>query len=317
MKIVYIGDRLSPQVFYVPYSNPLMLKPLVKWCEYVECHTLEEAREQTVDADVVYLENMLAVAFREELHFLNELPLFVCASYCDIWRRPWWGNSAVRIDAHVGVYRDCAKRCFPWYDSFYWAPMRVHMEDYDVPRDIDMIFWGQWHDHSYNFRRFLVANYVEPWTKDMEPEMVSSGLYLYTIEVNGASYRFARLSQHGDFFGPKFYQLLSRCKIALSGPIHKKGSQCSAGKFFENAAYGAVGISTKFDDSEDLGFEHKRNIWFTNEECFLDDLVYLLDNPSVVEEIAKNGKDLIRARHTEEIRAKELYDFLCEKTGKK
>jgi len=65
-----------------------------------------------------------------------------------------------------------------------------------------------------------------------------------------------------------------------------------------------------------LGFEHGENIWITDEEHFETDLVYLLENPELVEKMSKNAEELVRTKHTRMIRARELYEFLCEKTGK-
>ena len=317
MKIVYIADTASPKVFYVPYSNLLLLTPLSEYCTFIECNDLETTKREVQDADVVYLENYRALSFKDDLLFLNNLPLFICASYCDIWRQPWWGNFSIRIDAHIGVYRDCAKRVLPWYDKYFWSPCRVHKFDFEEKeRDIDIIFWGQWKDHSYDFRKYVYSNYIIPWTKDKEPIQTPNGRYDYNIEVNSKTYKLCVISQHGDHFGSRLYELLNRSKIAISGPMHKKGSQCAAGKFFENAMYGAVNITPYFHDSEDLGFIDRENIWYTNENKFVEDLGYLLENPDVVSNISKNSMEMAISKHTDKIRAKEFYNFLKEKTGK-
>ena len=318
MKIVYIADPSSPKVFYVPYSNLLLLTPLSEYCTFIECNNLESVKREVLDADVVYLENYGAVRFKADLTFLNELPVFICASYCDIWRQPWWGNFSIRIDAHIGVYRDCARRVLPWYNKFCWMPCRVADFNYKpVERDIDVIFWGQWKDHSYDFRRYIFLNYIKPWTENKEVTQISSGRYDYkNIEIGNKYYKLCVISQHGDHFGPKLYELLIRSKIAISGPMHKKGSQCAAGKFFENALYGAVNITPYFHDSEDLGFVDRENICYTNEVKFIDDLIYLLNNPDVTSSISKKGMEMAKSKHTDKIRAKEFYDFLCQKTGK-
>jgi hypothetical protein len=316
MKIVYIADTASPKVFYVPYSNLLLLTPLSEYCTFIECNDLETTKREVQDADVVYLENYRALSFKDDLLFLNNLPLFICASYCDIWRQPWWGNFSIRIDAHIGVYRDCAKRALPWYDKYFWSPCRVHKFDFEErERDIDIIFWGQWKDHSYDFRKRVYLNYIQPWTKDKEPIQTPNGRYDYNIEVNSKTYKLCVISQHGDHFGSRLYELLNRSKIAISGPMHKKGSQCAAGKFFENAMYGAVNITPYFHDSEDLGFIDRENIWYTNEDKFVEDLGYLLENSDIVSNISKNSMEMAISKHTDKIRAKEFYNFLKEKTG--
>jgi len=98
------------------------------------------------------------------------------------------------------------------------------------------------------------------------------------------------------------------------------------GKYFENPAAGAVMLSNEFSDRESLGFEHGKNIWILEEgqfvdsvaeDYFIENLVYLLEHDDIREEISRNARELIETRHTRDVRAQELYTFLCEETRKR
>jgi len=95
-----------------------------------------------------------------------------------------------------------------------------------------------------------------------------------------------------------------------------RNSNAACARYIENAAHGVVSVTSDIDDKEALGFKHEENIWFTDAEHFVTDMIYLLENKDLVEKMSINAKELVRARHTVDVRSQELYTFLCEKTGK-
>ena len=112
MKVVYIGGHIPHKKSLYTNRNTLMLRCLPAWVNYIEAYTLEEAILHTKDADVLFLENLRSVPFWQELTFLNESPAFICASYCDVWRKPWWWQH-LRVDAHITLTKDVTIKIFP------------------------------------------------------------------------------------------------------------------------------------------------------------------------------------------------------------
>ena len=320
MKVVYIGGRIPHKKSLYTSRNTLMLRYLPPWVNYVETFTLEDAKQQTIDADVIFLENLRSTPFWEQLIFLNDSKAFICDSYCDVWRKPWWFQH-IRTDVHITLTKASTIHSFPEteHSRIYWAPFRTPLSTYEMERDIDIIVWGTWHHKAYPFRMYIQEQ-VMKWIPNVEViipnEIPKAGLSLYDIVLNGKTYKLGTVSPRGNYYGTYLYKLLSRCKIACTGPGLKKGSWIGTGKYFENAACSTVTLSTIFDEATDLGFKHGKNIWFTTEANFQTDLINLLEQPNLINELAINSRELMRTRHTPEIRADELYTFLCEQTGK-
>jgi len=318
MKVVVASAKIDEKFSYKAnhYHDVWKYFP----CECVVCYSAEEVRREVQDADVVLLECCRAIKYKGALHFLNELPVLIGAFYNDVWRGPWWADSSIRTDAHFCVYRTAALRlAHKWNGSFVWVPPRMEVQEYDVPRDIDIVCWGAMTGGLYPMRRYMKQALARCTTSTYE----AADLYLTTHNANihGRTYKYALLHRSGGatYYGPKLWELLCKCKVCATGPVRPseaRGVRAAVGKYFENAACGIVTISNTFDDMEDLGFKHGKNIWITSEERFIEELAYLLEHSDLVQEMSKNAKELIRTKHTPSIRAKELYGYLCERTGK-
>jgi len=320
MKIVYIGSHLPHRLSWTPFSNPLLLRQLPAYAAYVECYCVEDAKAQLADADVVFLENIRGLPFWQEIKTEIEAVPLVCASYCDVWRQPWWFKY-LRTDVNVVMTKAAALAALPVteHSKVYCAGYRTDAVDYNVERDIDIILWGDWHHLAYPFRMFIQQQHVNKWIEGQTPVTTTGfprGLNIYEVELGGKKYKLGYVSRKFDYFGPALHQLLSRCKIACTGPGWKKGIRIGTGKYYENPACGTVVVSAIFDEMEELGFEHGKNVWLTDEEKFVTDLIYLLETPELVQQISKNGKELMQSRYTAVAQAAEFYKFLQEKTGK-
>lgn len=319
MKIIYIGGHLPHRVSWTPYSNPLLLRQLPSYAAYVECHHPEDAKAQLMGADVVFLENIRGLPFWQEIKSEIEAVPLICASYCDVWRQPWWFNY-IRTDVNVVVTKSAALAALPVseHPKIYCTGYRTDATDYCVERDIDIVIWGDWHHPAYPFRMFI-QRLVNEWVAGQRPmvtEGLPRGLNVYEVELGGRRYRLGYVSRKWDYYGPALHRLLSRCKIACTGPGWKKGVRIGTGKYFENPACGTVVVTAPFDEMEELGFEHSKNIWITDEDKFVSDLTHLLESHELVNQISQNGKELVRTRYTSVAVATEFYKFLQEKTGK-
>ena len=190
-----------------------------------------------------------------------------------------------------------------------WLPGSCNVGDFDCPKDIDVLFWGQ--IPGYPFRTILHDKIMEYVTGEATIDDV--GLYHYPAENDEVNFTYTILPARGlnrGLWGDKFYNIISRSRICVTGSGMVHGA---LGRYFENAAYGALTVTNWFHDSSDLGFEHNRNIWITDEEKFIDDLFYLLRNPDVVDILRWNAWKLIAECHTVDIRASQLYKILYKR----
>lgn len=321
MKVMFISDELyaKSEVYnWSGYAN----RPIVDNmpCDTVICCSIDEVWEDISDTDVVLLESLRAVSFRDELTFLNRLPLFIAGFHCDVWRGPLWIEHAIRIDLSISVYKAVALKNTPAFrdeSKFLWLPPRVDVFDFDVVRDIDLICWGAL-GREYHFRkftRFVINTYVVKKT-----QKIDHWLSLFQLHLKGNDYILAILGgkrlNPDCYYGEKLFKLLYTSKLCPTGPVSQKGIKSVVARYFENAACGVVSITDEMEDQAELGFKHKENIWITDEDHFLDDLIYLLKHDDLVEEMSANAKQLIRERHTIDIRSQQLYQRLCEETGK-
>jgi hypothetical protein len=192
----------------------------------------------------------------------------------------------------------------------FWSPPCVSIYPYTNNKDIDILFWGK-NIEDYPFRQF-VYNTLNTKIVAQLPSNYKS-LLNYKINLNNKDYNYSVLLPNNEFFySSELYNLISRSKICCTGSHITK---VASGKFFENATCGSISLTDKFNDVEILGFEHGKNIWFTDTNNFLTDLEYLLENEDIVISISANAKELIKKKHSLYIRTKELYKYLCAIVG--
>lgn len=308
------------------------IRPMVRYlpCDLIECYSASDVRNHIGSADVVLLDNgPRFVPYWKDLTFLNGSSAFIGYYPLDPWY-PRKLDDLIRSDVYLVSSPKVVKRHVPQIKHrLFCLPPSIDVQDYYPPRDIDVLFWGAVNypsETSYPFRAFV--------TGKLKSSIVGKGkkvdpfLSIYDIDVAGCRYKYGFVKATPGMFswspnvkqltygyyGSRLYRLLSRARICVTGSKIDPG--IPLGKFFENAVCGLLTMSNKFAEMGVLGFEHGRNIWITNKERFLDDLTYLLERPNLVEEMSKNAKELIRAKHTRTIRAQELYAFLCRETGK-
>ena len=320
MKIMYIGGHIPHKKSWLAVRNTLLLKQLPPWAEYIECYSVQEVKANLDKTDVIFLENLRSTPFWEELKFLEETNCLICASYCDVWRQPWWFRF-LRVDVNVVLTQAAAFASFPQeiHDTVYFLPYRVEISHIQNERDIDIIIWGTWHHKAYPFRMFIQKQ-VQRWIEGREAfcpnDIIGGGLHLYDIELRGHSYKLGYIGAKGGYYGPELFKLLSRCKIACTGPGHKKGVALATGKYYENMACGTVVLTNAFSELEELGFKQGENIWVTDADRFENDLCDLLENSALVERLSVAGKQLVEERYTPQVLAYKFYKFLQQRTGK-
>lgn len=180
----------------------------------------------------------------------------------------------------------------------------------DIPKHIKKI----WSPHSVNVNNF--KDYGLP----KETGVLQTGAI-------GGVYELRTLT-HQTFRGCDFYKRIIRpvddskkqwpVQDDYSKELNKSWLSICCGatveypimKFFEIPASKSVIYTDYFNELGDLGFIPNENMIQVNKNGLVRQARALLETPSKLESIAQSGYDLIHERHTNEIRAKELYSEL-------
>jgi len=337
MRVLLVSEKLQEHMAY-------RIANFLPRFQYMPCTVLWAKTDKEVEH---YIQNVDAVLLNRCCHTgwlspnspVYTAPVPVARFYLDVWKikgivkkrlrrdpeyRTSYGTRYAdffrEYDVRMSPCKELFRRACPeWISSMFWSPHCIDVQNYNVEKDIDVLFWGN------ISKRYTIRNEMRHLLKGCtvsEGKRIDDLLTMYKIVLNGRKYKFAVLGYHKrrPYHGGKLHKLISRAKICPTGPRTIDG--VPIGKFFENAACGAISLTTDFTDREDLGFEHRKHLWITKLyrghklRRFLENLTYLLEHPDLTEEMSKNAKELIRTRHTPRVRGRELYEFLCKRTGK-
>lgn len=324
MKVVFV-TRHEPEITASKAQNSLARVRHLP-CEMVECYSANAVKTHAANADFVLLDlGYMHVPYWQQITFLNKLPAQVGRFHVDLWHKQEagapsnWHESTIKIDFRMVAYQTLTKKYRPnWADKTFWSPHCIDIPDYNIPRDIDILFWGA-RSNKYPFRA-AVYNKLKSVVVG-NPKKADSFLTLFNVRLGGRIYKLGEVKftpnpsiwrysitkqTEMGYYGQRLFRLLSRSKIAITGPAWG----VPVGKYVEHAACGCVTVSTDFTDRKELGFSHKNNIWLTDKKNFVKDLCYLLEDDAHVLKIATNARELVRTRHTPSVRGRELYEFL-------
>lgn len=116
------------------------------------------------------------------------------------------------------------------------------------------------------------------------------------------------------FIGQKYVDLLSRSKMSV---VTTDPTKSVLLKNFEIPACEALLLATHADGLRELGFEDGVNYMQFDSPTHLQTLVKQMDIDDVKRErIAKRGLELVRERHTDEMRVREMLESLEDKLDK-
>lgn len=315
MKVLFVTSSFEIDI-------PVAVRPIhmIRYlpCDLIECYSVKDVKAHISTADVVLLSGYKCVPYQRGLKFIHRLPVLTGRVHTDLWSN-FVQKDNVDFDVRVVTYKDLLPKYKPeWVDRMYWSPLCIDVQRYQLPKDIDILFWGAVNS-VYPFRQFIIRELENLMVG--KPMQIDPFLTVRTIAIGDQRYTYAyvradraRTEQQRmyGYYGYRLYRLLSRARVCCTGPARIR---VPVGKYFEHAAGGAVSLSPEFTDSADLGFIHGETIWFTDSQHFIEDLQYLLENRQVTDRIGEQARDLIQRRHTPEIRAGQLYNFLHQKLG--
>jgi hypothetical protein len=312
MRVMSITQPVTEYMATEPSMHYSRTRALL--CELLECVDAQSVNEQGGQVDVVILpgaNSCWPLFWNEVAEYIEQLPAFKAIFSVDSYKSIWpLGREEIAFDALLpSQYTAYLEKAGQFrFDCTYafWSPPCVDVQELSTEKDIDVFFWGNPGRSTYPFRNFILRelttySYLE--RIDEEDELVVN-----ILRMKGREYRYARLPYRNRVhWGPSLYPLLQRAKICCTGSAF---CHVPVARYFENAACGVVSVTNDFTDRDELGFEHGKNIWITDEAKFIADLVFLLTHSDVVSEMADNGRKLIAERHTVTRRAAELNDFL-------
>lgn len=310
MRVVSISREPSNVIAAKPSQHFTRLRAMS--CETEEHYDLDSAKRGMSSADVILLPGAESTWPRfwdqlaEDVQIADAfVGIFSIDSYRTIWPA---GRRKIAFDAllplqHQGYMNrseDLAYSC----PHVFWSPACVDVQEPAPARDIDVLFWGNAGARHYPFRNFVLRELV----RHTYGERVEGELIVSVLHLAGTDHQYVRLPYgNRSYWGTALYPLLSRARVCCAGSMYAKTPHP---KYFENAACGCVTITNDFSDREQLGFEHGKNIWVTDESKFISDLALLLRNDKLLCEMGANARRLIAERHTPQIRGAELLHFL-------
>ncbi|WP_219838742.1 glycosyltransferase [Paenibacillus sp. R14(2021)] len=207
-----------------------------------------------------------------------------------------------KIDLIFVHYRDAFLKYFPKYhDRLRWLPNHAYkpvFHRYNVQKTIDYLMMGRVKDY-YPLRKEIIRKMhkLEGFVSHEHP-----------------GYRwFTNNEKETLYLDQNYAKEINRAKMFLTC-----GSKYdfAVGKYFEIPACGTLLLASGFNELEDLGFIHKKTFIEINKSNFMDKAQYYLRHEDVRNAITEKGYELVRSRHTTDIRVREFVDELWKFTGK-
>ncbi|SDJ53131.1 glycosyltransferase [Salimicrobium halophilum] len=194
------------------------------------------------------------------------------------------------------VYRDAFQH---WYKNFrdhmYWLPHHVNsgvFKDYGLPKEYDYLVMGAMSRRTYPLRNTIVER-----MKD-KPGFVHH---------QHPGYRNIEDGEKGAFVREAYAKEINKAKVFLTGnskynyPLKKN---------FEVLACNTLLLAPPSDELTDLGFIPGVHYVPINEEDFEEKAEYYVTHEKEREEIARNGMNMVRERHSTKRRVQEFVDII-------
>lgn len=290
-------------------------------CEVVTCTTPEDVKNEIGNADVILLAGSgIFIPFWDDIakRLNSHDDILKCKYHYDSWGDEKATDGHDYIDVHYLLPSTCELAQVHWdarkrytETPIFWMPPTAEIIDREE-KQYDVVTWGR------ITSRYPIRQYVKKMLEKMavtEVVMKKGGIRESVISMNGTRFLYRHI-RNTAVWGMILYKSIGQARLCATGTAFKPPRCPLSGKYFENSAAGTMTLTNKFSDADALGFEDRHNIWFSSLSKVQDDLAYLLHNPSEMERISVNARLLIKERHTPEIRAMELYNFLCRQIGR-
>ncbi len=199
-------------------------------------------------------------------------------------------------------YRDAFLSLFPeFHDRMIWFPHHVPIDifnDYQIPRDIDVLMMGAIYPHLYPMR----AKFYEILKN--EPNFVYHPHPGYQ-EIHNWKNIYA---------GETYAREINRAKIFVTCDSIE---HYPVMKYFEVLACNTLLLATPSQELSDLGFIDGKTFVAVNEHNVKDKITYYLQNENERKNIAGQGFQMVQRNHSTEKRTNELLSHINKIIDKK
>lgn len=209
-------------------------------------------------------------------------------------------NLALRDENIRYIFALARDKFYQWYPDFRgshrWLPHQINnhiFKDYGLPKDIDCLLMGAVNEKWYPLRvKFLAKMQNKPG-------------FVYHQHPN---YRnFSDEEWATLFIGENYAREINRAKIFFTcGGVY----DYPLAKYFEVLACNTLLLAPSNPDIEALGFIPGVHFVPVNEDDFEEKADYYLHHASERIKIARQGYEMVQARHTTAQRAVELVDMI-------
>ncbi|MCL6547536.1 MAG: glycosyltransferase [Alicyclobacillus sp.] len=174
----------------------------------------------------------------------------------------------------------------------HWANTEVY-RDYGLPKDIDLLLMG------------ATTGWVYPLRLRMLETL--SGRAGFVHHPHPGYQRFSPAEREQVYIGERYAREINRAKIFLTcdSVFHYPLM-----KYFEVPACNTLLFAPGSREVEDLGFIPGQHFVAIDEHDFLDKIDYYLAHPDERDRIARQGCELVHARHSLAVRARELVHMI-------
>ncbi|MDF2667839.1 MAG: glycosyltransferase family 1 protein [Paenibacillus sp.] len=202
-----------------------------------------------------------------------------------------------KIDLIFSHYRDAFLRDFPQHATrFRWMPFHVHtplFKDYGLKKTIDYLLMG------------AVFKKVYPLRYKINKEMKQVKGFVYHEHPGYKT--FSKEEEQKIFIVDGFAKEINRAKIFFTDQLIYG---YPIAKYFEVLACNTLLLASGSKELRDLGFVDGETFVEIDESNFKSKAAHYLKHETVRKEIAHRGYEMVRSRHTTEIRARQFADEL-------
>ena len=265
--------HISPLIFESQINNKICSKVkknydliYVKGGEFIGKHLILELKKKT--KKIVFFCNDNPYVSRDKKKWNLFLP---AAKYYDLIA--YQDKSRIRLAKKHGLKNSLL--VLPPYDKRIHKRQKLSKSEKKNYK-CDVIFVGTWFpDRGIFFKKLIelglnIKIYGVRWYKDPNYESLKSNIKL------------------GNVFNPNYAKLIQNAKIAIC-LFSKKNLDTITARSIEIPAIGTLLCSFRTKTMKETFIENKEAVFFNNSiECFKK-CKYYLNNPKIMEKIAKNG----------------------------
>ncbi|MEQ8175552.1 MAG: glycosyltransferase [Syntrophomonadaceae bacterium] len=210
-------------------------------------------------------------------------------------------KESLRRDNVQHIFSISRDKFFEWYpefaEQFHWLPHPVNTDifkDYQLAKDINYLIMGVVSVKGlYSLRyKMLMAMQNKPG---------------FVFHEHPGYRRFTAEEKSRLFFGERYAREINRAKMFLTC-----GSKYnySLSKYYEVLACNTLLLAPATQELYDLGFVPEENFVAVTESNFEEKAEYYLQHEEERLAIARQGYEMVRARHSAVQRAKEMVDII-------